>query len=85
MVVFPNPAKDVINLVSRQKLDPYMKVRLISTDGKEIASSANLRYTMQGDYSCVIELPGYIPQGVILLETDGFDVISTFKVLIINR
>jgi hypothetical protein len=85
VVVFPNPAKDVINLVSRQKLDPYMKVRLISTDGKEIASSSNLRYTMQGEYTCMIELPSHIPQGVILVETDGFDVVSTFKVLIINK
>jgi hypothetical protein len=85
MVVFPNPAKDFINLVSKTKMDPYMKVRLIGMDGKEIASSAQLKYAMQGDYVCVIELPFEVPAGVILLETDAYDVVSTFKVLIVNK
>jgi hypothetical protein len=66
-------------------MDPYMKVRLIGMDGKEIASSAQLKYAMQGDYVCVIELPFEVPAGVILLETDAYDVVSTFKVLIVNK
>lgn len=38
LVVYPNPAYNKVNLASESEIDPDIKVRIISSDGKTVIS-----------------------------------------------
>ncbi|MBK9256012.1 MAG: T9SS type A sorting domain-containing protein [Saprospiraceae bacterium] len=84
LVIFPNPAYEKVNLVSKSKLDPFMKVRLYSVDGKEI-NAKGLSYTVINETHCEVHLPTGIPAGVVILEIDSYGITESQKILILNR
>lgn len=84
VVVYPNPAYNKVNLASETEIDPEVKVRIISSDGKTVISEKpELIFNSPSNISVLI--PENIRDGMYYIEIKNGQNKYVEKLILIER
>ncbi len=84
IVTYPNPARNLINIVSEADLDPNSKVRLFHSNGLSVAIDIN-DISFENARNILINLPSALVNGVYILELESGNQIVRQKLVVQNE
>ncbi|MBK8624346.1 MAG: T9SS type A sorting domain-containing protein [Saprospiraceae bacterium] len=84
IVTYPNPARNLINIVSEADLDPNSKVRLFHSNGLSVAIDIN-DISFENARNILINLPSALVNGVYILELESGTQIVRQKLVVQNE
>jgi hypothetical protein len=70
LVTYPNPARDMINIVSETDLDPGSKVRILHANGNNVMID-HVDVSMENARNIQVNLPTSLPNGIYILELES--------------
>jgi predicted transcriptional regulator len=81
LVTYPNPARDIINIVSDTDLDPNSKIRILQANGNTVLLD-NADYSMENARNILVNLPSYLSNGLYIIELESGEQIVRQKLVV---
>jgi hypothetical protein len=81
LVTYPNPAREMINIVSDADLDPNSKIRILHANGNTIMLD-NADYTMENPRNLIVNLPSSLSNGIYIIELKSGEQIVRQKLVV---